>query len=93
MLILELFREYFFPSANLMYLYRGLMKRLGLSSSFNDTPVSKLLPSNDTIAVNTRNVLDCFCSVFVILKLRQHYIANMHFHCLHFGSVISSMKL
>ena len=45
-------------------------------------PLSNLLISNNTLAINTRKLLSCFW--YVILKLPQHYISNMYFQFLHF---------
>ena len=52
----------------------------GLGSSLTDAshriklwkPVSHLTVSNDTLAINTGNYLECFWSIFVILQLAQH---------------------
>ena len=43
--------------------------------------VWNLVVIKDTLAINTKKFLDCFCSVFVILKLPRYYMSNMHiFH-------------
>ena len=52
-----------------------------------------LAVSNDTLAINITIFLSCFCNVFVILKLPQHYISNMPFQIFHFRVVRSDIKL
>ena len=64
------------------YVKQGL-ERIGLVSSLAGTklrkPVSDLAVINDTLTINTTIFLDCFCSIFVILKPPQHNMSNMHF--------------
>ena len=57
-------------------------EHLGLCSSLNEIssecnfekPVLDLAVSNDTLAMNTTNFHNCFCIIFAILKLPQHFI-------------------
>ena len=75
-------------------------ERPGLVLSPNDVPleqnfeniVSDLPVSNDTLAINTRNVLTVSIAFLLFLKL-PHYLSNMHFQFLHFSGVRSQIKL
>ena len=54
---------------------------------------SDLEVSNDTSAINTRNFLCCLHGFFLIVKLQQHYMLNMHFQFVHFRGMRSEIKL
>ena len=55
----------------------------------NCKPVSDLAVSNDTLAINTSKFFSGFCKIFIILKLPEHYMSNIHFQLLHFRGVRS----
>ena len=53
-------------------------------------PVLDLTVSNNALAMqHTRHFLSCFCSIFIILKLMQHYMLNIHFVFLLLNYIIS----
>ena len=70
-LILEYICTDCIPPILLKDLFRGLISMIRIKFW---KAIWDLAVSHDTLAVNMRNLLSCFCCIFVILKLLQHHV-------------------